>query len=480
MEKNKYIDYNDMINSVLSKFEASPAFLEKVANNYEYILVDEYQDTNKSQNDIVFNLAKSLKSENVFVVGDDDQIIYTFQGAKLDTIEKFLEEFPDTKVICLKNNMRSTQKILDVARAIAKQDYRRLENNPKFKQYGISKDLTAKNEKLFDKNIPVRCYKYADKMQEYTEIIDEIEALVNSSNCPVDDDGNKKLSEIAILTRSNAELDEFAEMLKARNIPFELKEGKNIFKISAVNIIYFYMQLLVNPEFNSFRVFQLLLAQPFGINPKDYAKLYDELSKHKTFIDAIRAIPREEFLEPEKIEKFISTFDYLSEYKTKESIKNTVLEIGSKTGIFNYYMNSELNKTENIAGLKRLIDEAIAFSEIYRTSFLEAFVEYLQILNADEIEILTEKAPVALNAIQLCTYFASKGREFEYVYMPTLIYDKFVDSNKSLNIAGLYQYTFKSIYKTFISLLLLCIKYIVKVKCKKNTNKKDYNPLKIA
>lgn len=270
MEKAHYIDYNDMINSVLAKFESNPAFLEKVANEYEYILVDEYQDTNKSQNEIVFNLAKNLKSENVFVVGDDDQIIYTFQGAKLDTIEKFLDEFTDTKVICLEENMRSTQQILDVARAIAKQDYKRLEVNPRFAQYNISKELTAKNDELKDVKTAVRCYKYADKMQEYTEIIDEIEALVNSPICPKED-GEKKLSEIAILTRSNAELDEFSEMLKARNIPFELKEGKNIFKISAVNIMYFYMQMLVSPELNSFRVFQLLLAQPFGITTASFS-----------------------------------------------------------------------------------------------------------------------------------------------------------------------------------------------------------------
>jgi DNA helicase-2/ATP-dependent DNA helicase PcrA len=83
MGKNHYIDYNDMINSVLTKFDSNPAFLDKIANEYEYILVDEYQDTNKSQNEIVFNLTKNLKSENVFVVGDDDQIIYTFQGAKI-------------------------------------------------------------------------------------------------------------------------------------------------------------------------------------------------------------------------------------------------------------------------------------------------------------------------------------------------------------------------------------------------------------
>ena len=199
METNHYIDYNDMINSVLDKFEDSPSFLDKAANKYEYLLVDEYQDTNYSQNSIIFNLTHALKSENVFVVGDDDQIIYTFQGAKLDTIEKFLEEFPDTKVICLDENMRSTQNILDVARQIALQDERRIEENPKFSKYNISKKLTAKNEKLFDKNIQVRCYKYTDLMQEYTEIIDEIEKLVTSNACPIDNDGNKNFLKLRFL-----------------------------------------------------------------------------------------------------------------------------------------------------------------------------------------------------------------------------------------------------------------------------------------
>ena len=432
METNHYIDYNDMINCVLDKFEDSPSFLDKAANKYEYLLVDEYQDTNYSQNSIIFNLTHALKSENVFVVGDDDQIIYTFQGAKLDTIEKFLEEFPDTKVICLDENMRSTQNILDVARQIALQDKRRIEENPKFSKYNISKKLTAKNEKLFDKNIQVRCYMYADLMQEYTEIIDEIEKLVTSNACPIGDDGNKKLSEIAILTRTNGELNEFAEMLKARNIPYELKDGKNIFTIQAVNILFYYMQMLVNPEMHSFRVFQLLLAKPFSINPKDYQKLYENVSKHRTFIDAIREFPREEFLEPERIENFIKTYDYLTVYKTKENIKNTVLEIGAKTGIFNYYLNTELNKAENVMGLKRLIDEAVSYSEIYRAGFLEEFAGYLKVLSEDEIEILTEKAPAAMNAVQLCTYYSAKGREFEYVYMPTLNSHKWESDRGSL------------------------------------------------
>ena len=430
MIKNSYVDFDDMINQVLEKFESHPNFLEKVANQYEYILVDEYQDTNKSQNEIIFSLCKALKSQNIFVVGDDDQIIYTFQGAKLDTIEKFLEEFPDTTVICLTDNHRSTQEILDVSRALTKFDSNRLEDNPKFKKYNISKDLIAQNIEL-PKN-KVRCYKYVDTMQEYNEIVKEIEELVFSDKCPIDKlTKEKKYSEIAILTRSNAELETFAQMLKERNIPYELKEGKSIFTIKSSIVLYYYMQLLVNPELNSDKIFKYLLSKPFNINAKDYEVLYNEKSKNKSFIDTIRNIEPSKFLEPQKIEKFITTFDYLNEYKNNESLKNVVLEIGAKTGIFDYYLNSPINKTENIAGLKKIIDEADGFTQVYKAISLEDFVEYLDIALRDDISIKTDKAPVCLNAVQLSTYYSAKGKEYEYVYMPTLLSNKWESDSKS-------------------------------------------------
>ena len=117
MEELHYIDFNDMINKVLERFEDNTSsLLETVASKYKYIIVDEYQDTNTAQNDIVFNLAKYCP--NVFVVGDDDQIIYTFQGAHLDTLEKFNKTL-SPHIRCFDKNFRSTQPILDVSMKLA-------------------------------------------------------------------------------------------------------------------------------------------------------------------------------------------------------------------------------------------------------------------------------------------------------------------------------------------------------------------------
>ena len=186
---------------------------------------------------------------------------------------------------------------------------------------------------------------------------------------------------------------------------------------------------------HSFRIFQLLTAKPFNIDTKDYQVLFNEVSKEKTFLDVLRRGEWDKYSEPEKLQNFLKTYDYLTDYKSRENIKNTILEIGAKTGIFDYYINGNndtVNRTESIAGLKRFLDEAAGFSEIYRTSFLEEFYTYLKSILEDEETIKTDKAPVTLNAVQLCTYHGSKGREFEYVYMPTLETYKWESSSKSL------------------------------------------------
>jgi DNA helicase-2/ATP-dependent DNA helicase PcrA len=417
-----------MIGLVLDKFESSSAFLNKISSKYDYILVDEYQDTNDNQNQIVFKLVAT--NENVFIVGDDDQIIYSFQGANLDTIGSFLKQFPDTKVICLEENMRSTQSILDVARIVAKQDNRRLEINPELAKFNINKDLIAKNEKVIALDKKVRLTMYQNKEEELIEIVSEIESLINSEDCPKDNNGNKIYNEIAIIATNNDDLAVFADMLKDKNIPFERKDGRSIFEIKSSITLFYFLQMLVNPELYSDKILKLLLLPPFEINPIDYAKIYKRITVDKTFIDSMRAI--NDWQEAEKIEKFIKLYDNLQTYITTESVRNIVMEVGSKTGIFDYFLNEETNQNENIAGLKKLVDEAREFSNAHNKITINDFVEYLiMVQNDKDMDIITDKPDVPINAVQLTTYHSSKGREYEYVYMPTLQSNRWESSTKS-------------------------------------------------
>lgn len=432
MEAEHYIDFEDMINFVLEKFDNDASFLKEVANEYDHLLVDEYQDTNKSQNEIIVKLAQNMESGNVFLVGDDDQLIYTFQGAKLDTMENFVTLFPETEIICLKENMRSTQSVLDYARQIAIQDKDRLEERSVFKQRGVCKELTAKNDKITKFDKPVRLYKYKNALQEMDYIIDEIEELINSDSCPKDDDGNKDLSEIAILSTSNDELESYAQMLKNRGIPYELREGKNVFSIKSALEFYYYMQLLVNPELNSDKMLKLLLLPPFSIDAKDYETLLLNLPKDGSFIKTMRELLAiKKFADCDKIRNFLSVFDDLQSYRANETLKNVVLQIGVKTGIFQHFFEAEINRNENIAGLKKLVDEAVNYSSTEGKILLEDFTQYLKMAYDGETTIKTDKAPVKYNAVQLSTYHSSKGREFAYVYMPALINEKWESSTKS-------------------------------------------------
>ena len=180
MINKNLIDFSDMINLVLTSFEEDSQFLSEVSNKYKYFLVDEYQDTNDLQNQIIFNLLDGNDEKNIFVVGDDDQIIYGFQGAKSDNIENFLTKYPNTTVICLEENNRSTQTILDFSNLIVNQDENRLENNLYFKEkYNISKKLTAKNPKIIVKDKKIKRIQFGEILQEFNYIVDDIKTLID-------------------------------------------------------------------------------------------------------------------------------------------------------------------------------------------------------------------------------------------------------------------------------------------------------------
>lgn len=414
MLENNLIDFSDMINFVLNAFESDKQFLKDIANKYSYFLVDEYQDTNALQNGIIFNLIEGADNKNIFVVGDDDQIIYGFQGAKSDNIENYLNNFPGTKVICLEENNRSTQTILDLSYQVVNQDPKRLENNETFKKYNISKKLTAKNAEIIAKDKKVRRWQFGESLQECNYLIDDIEALIKSPQCP------EKLSEIAVISKKKAELAFLAELLQARNIPFQLEEGKSIFAIRSSILIYSYLKALVNPELNSDRLFGLLLSEPFNIDLDDYNKILHENKITKmNFISLMRML--RDWKNEEKITKFLQIYDDLKEYALTNSLRNTVVELINRTSALEFFFRTEKNKAENIAGIKKLIDEATELTSLDPTVGLVEFVAHLDSAQQNDIDISTDKCSSIQNAIQLVTYHGSKGREFEHVYLPNLV-----------------------------------------------------------
>lgn len=424
MINNNLIDFSDMINFVLDEFENDRAFLREVSNKYKYFLVDEYQDTNDLQNSIIFNLLEENDEKNIFVVGDDDQIIYGFQGARIDSIENFLTRYPETKVICLEESNRSTQAILDFSHEVISQDENRLENNKNFKEKNISKKLIAKNPNIIPLNKKVRRLHFGEILQEKNFIVDEIQNLVKSADFPLDEKCEKALSKVAIISKKRSELQEFAEMLKGKNIPFQIDEGKSIFSIRSSILIYFYLKALTNHILSSDKLFGLMLSEPFKLDLEDYNKILHEKQTWKKdapsdFISLMQTLSG--WKNPDKISNFLKTFRELKKYSETNSLRNTIVEIINRTGILLAFYSEPQNKMENLMGIKKVIDEASEFGKLDTTSGLNEFVKYLDDCLANEISISTDKSSVVQNAIQLTTYHGSKGREFDYVYLPNLI-----------------------------------------------------------
>lgn len=425
MLNNNLIDFSDMINFVLNAFEEDETFLREVSNKYKYFLVDEYQDTNDLQNKIIFNIVDFNDEQNIFVVGDDDQIIYGFQGAKSDNIENFLTKYPQTKVICLNENNRSTQTILDFSSLVVAQDLNRLENNDYFKNtYNISKKLTAKNPKIISKDKKINRLQFAETIQEFNYIVDDIKNLVDSDSCSTKDKDEKDLSQIAIIAKKRAELQTFAELLKAKNIPCQIDEGKSIFAIRSTILIYFYLKAMNNHVLSSDKLFGLMLSEPFKLDIQDYNKILSEQRLLKNdglndFISLMRTLSG--WKNPEIISKFLETFDDLQAYATTNTLRNIVVEVVNRTGILEYFYKCPKNRVENIAGIRKLITEAGNYQKIDDTRGLSDFVSYLDDCLKNEIDICLDKDSSVQNAVQLMTYHGSKGREFEYVYLPNLI-----------------------------------------------------------
>lgn len=422
LKENNLIDFNDMINLVLDALEDDHDFAQKIAKPYEHFLVDEYQDTNYSQNRLIFNLVNASKSNNIFVVGDDDQIIYGFQGAQTDNLERFLNTYENTKVICLNENNRSTQTILDISYDVISQDEFRIENNKDFVHYNISKKLTAKNAEISSKDKKAEFYCFSDLKQENNYIIEKIKQIIDSDELPKNEKGENDLSQIAILARKNDYLGEFAELLAAQNIPFQINKQKDIFEIKPSILTYFYLKALENKALHSDKIFGLLLSKPFDFNEIDYNFLLEQNRlNRKNFISNILENIDREWIEPDKINNFIKTYKNIFELKSHLSLKSLILEVINRTGILQYYVESPINKLENIASLKKIIDEAVSFSRLNKAANLSEFLEHLDTAFKYDIALSIDKNEYSRNAIQLVTFHGSKGREFEHVFIPNLI-----------------------------------------------------------
>ena len=265
MRKHNRYDFDDMINWVIRAFEENKSLLTRYQERFLYILVDEYQDTSGTQNRLVELLINYWEQPNVFVVGDDDQSIYRFQGANVENMVGFANNYEnDLLTIVLTNNYRSTQPILDIAKTLIDSNQERLITKIK----GLTKDLTASNEKLIKENELPHLYEYESQRQEMIAITLQTEKLLLEGIPP---------GEIGIIYKENKYGEELSQYFKQRNIPVFSKRHLNILTIPlAVKIILFLEYLAAEHDISwggDEMLFEILHFDWFAIAPIEIAKL---------------------------------------------------------------------------------------------------------------------------------------------------------------------------------------------------------------
>jgi DNA helicase II / ATP-dependent DNA helicase PcrA len=343
LKENNAVDFDDLINKTIQLLEQFPEVLEKYQETFKYVLIDEYQDTNKAQ----YRLTKLFggKWKNICVVGDFSQSIYSWRGADFRNLVKFENDFQNVKTFSLSQNYRSTQKILDAASTV------------------ISRNTTHPVLKLWTENPDGEEIEIYEAQNEQDEADFIIRTIMNQ---PI-----KRLSDVAVLYRTNAQSRVIEEAFLHHTIPYLLIGGTRFYERKEIKDVVSYLRVLANPK-------DMVAYKRLGKIGKTRLTKFLEYQQSLGYIDSHTTI--------DLLDAVMRTTDYLSLYDEKNE--------------------EERMRLENI---KELRSVAIEFPK------LEEFLENIMLVER-EYQTKTQDGEKK-NAITMMTLHAAKGLEFPIVFM---------------------------------------------------------------
>jgi DNA helicase-2/ATP-dependent DNA helicase PcrA len=274
MRAARRYDFDDMVLWVLRAFEEDELLLRRYQEQYTYLLVDEYQDTNGTQNAILQKLADFWENPNLFVVGDDDQSIFEFQGARLKNILHFYDRYADKgmKTVVLAENYRSSQHILDAARSLIEGNALRLVAN----MDGLEKILTAKNPYFSASALRPQVTVYKNRPSENADIANQIEALWQQG---------MPLSEIAVIYAQHKQANDLIALCQQKKIAYTTKRQVNVLDLPLVQNIRLFLEYVYNearqPHSGEQLLFQIMHFDFFGLPIDDLHALHFHLAKNE-------------------------------------------------------------------------------------------------------------------------------------------------------------------------------------------------------
>ncbi len=422
LQKEKFYDFEDIINVVNEKLKNNKDFAQKYQEKFQYILVDEFQDTNSAQYLLVKNLTNYWgPNADIFVVGDDEQSIYRFQGASLENILNFKEDFPNTKLITLKNNYRSTQIILDSSRRMIRNNNITLEKHIKV----INKKLIAKNKELQNKKI-----KYGEFSNNITEsfyIGTKIKNLIKKGVNP---------KEVAVLVRYNNDTQDIINVLEYLKVPFKLEGGKNILNSPEVSNFIDILKTIykIKEHGNSLNFFNFISHPTFEFDYLDNLKIAREASKKRIeIVDLILNNKEFKKLDLKYPKKYLDLVNGLipkwHKYNKEHLFNRTFQLILEESGYLNYILKQP-NYLELLNRINTLYKQVQEWTESQKNFRLQDFIKNLDLMEKFNIPIKEAEFETSSNAVNISTAHKSKGLEFKYVFLYSFTNKKWGNARK--------------------------------------------------
>ncbi|MFQ5636423.1 MAG: ATP-dependent helicase [bacterium] len=388
---NNTMDFDDLLVNPIYMFEKAPDVLKKYQEKFAYILVDEFQDTNRAQ--YIFLKRLASKSRNLCVVGDDDQSIYRWRGADIQNILNIEKDFPECQIFNLVQNYRSTQHILDAANSVVEHNLSR-------------RKKTLWTEK--NKGEKVTIFEVDDAAQETSMILQRIKEGMSN--------GAQNFSEFAILYRTNSQSRALEDAFRLENIPYKIIGGIRFYERKEIKDVLAYLQLICNPK-DSISFKRVINFPLRGIGETSVAKIEHFAHEHSiSLFEAARRVEEIASIATRTckniiefgtlIEKYASLKE---EFSAGELTRALIDEIGMLRSFKDIGTEEALMRAENVKELLSAIK--ITTSDGKR---LEDFLE--------EVSLITDidSWDQASNAVTLMTLHSAKGLEFPTVFIAGL------------------------------------------------------------
>ena len=427
-------DYEDMILWILRAFKNSPLLLRSYQEQYLYFLIDEYQDTNGAQNEIIRQLISYWDSPNLFIVGDDDQSIYEFQGARLKNLLDIYAQYErDMELVVLEENYRSSQVILDASAHLIEKNEKRIVK--KLGQENIKKSLKAAHSAFAKLNTPPQLLAYPNKWHEEVAILYKIKLAIKEG---ID------LDEIAIIYAKHKQAENLIRLLEKEGIPYITKKKVNILHLPIVQqlrrlLIYIQAEQQL-PYSGEYLLYQLLHFHVLDINSRDIAKMSfylaeTDFAKRPKWRDLINDGERLNEMGVASIDavlQFGVLLDELIIDVANLSLPHLIEKIINRTGILKYITlaDDRIWQTEVVSTFFNfLVNETNRHPRIN----LSYLLDLLDRMDDNRISIEIQKTISPEKGIHLLTAHSAKGLEFEWVFILDAIKKHWEPSSRNSN-----------------------------------------------